>query len=255
MAIYCFTDLHGRYELWKQIKEYLKEDDIAYCLGDCIDRGKDGYKILKEVIDDERITLLLGNHEDFFLECVPEFFQGHFGNYDLWCEYNGGSPTWEAVQSAPVEEVMQILHALKRCPLHKELVIKDSKKIFLSHSGYNPWEIANIYIKNGNKVRSEYLWNREHFHYPWRWAKKEVDDFDFENSYIIHGHTPVQQWTGWKDDYLNDPSMYDPRINVYDEGHKINLDLCSVESNRVALFNLDTFKEVYFECENEDLEW
>ena len=54
-------------------------------------------------------------------------------------------------------------------------------------------------------------------------ASTKTDDFDFENSYIIHGHTPVQQWSGWKDEYLNDPSMYDPRIRIYDEGHKINL--------------------------------
>ena len=41
---------------------------------------------------------------------------------------------------------------------------------------------------------------------------------------------------------------------IYEDGHKINIDLCSVESNRAALFNLETFKEVYFECEDEP-EW
>ena len=68
MAIYCFSDLHGRYELWEQIKNYIKPEDIVYCLGDCIDRGYRGYEILKEVLEHPQITFLLGNHEDFLMQ-------------------------------------------------------------------------------------------------------------------------------------------------------------------------------------------
>ena len=34
MSTYCVADLHGCYSIWKQIKNFLKEDDTLYILGD-----------------------------------------------------------------------------------------------------------------------------------------------------------------------------------------------------------------------------
>ena len=65
MATYCFSDLHAQYDLWLQIKDFLKPEDTVYCLGDCVDRGPVGLDILNEVLETPNITLLCGNHEDF----------------------------------------------------------------------------------------------------------------------------------------------------------------------------------------------
>ena len=46
MAAYAFTDLHGQYEFWKQIKEFCQPDDKLYFLGDAADRGSDGVRIM-----------------------------------------------------------------------------------------------------------------------------------------------------------------------------------------------------------------
>lgn len=248
MSIYCFSDLHGRYELWEQIKNYIKPEDKVYCLGDCIDRGYGGYQILKEVLEHPQITMLLGNHEDFFLRCVPAFFNGKFSEFDLWCEWNGGLRTWTDVMDAPVGEVMDILKKLKKLPLHVELELGE-KKIYLSHSGYNPWELEHELMR-GVKEKDIYTWDRTHFHLDWFQAAQDYSDkFDFDNSYIIYGHTPVQHFTGWKEDFVANHECYDPRVYKRAEGHRIDIDLCSVESNRAVLFNLETFEEVYFECE------
>ena len=251
MARYCFTDLHGKYDLWKQIKEYIKPKDIVYCLGDCIDRGKDGLSILLEVLKHPQIIFLLGNHEDFLLKLVPEFFVGNFKNYDTWCEWNGGLPTWEDISQTKVKTVMFILESLKESPLHIELENKKGKKIYLSHSGYDPWELESLQLR-GTREKDIYTWDRVHFKTNWVLASKQYKDFDFKNSYIIHGHTPVQKFTGWKDEYHDNPELYDPKVYYYADGHKIDLDLCSVESNKAVLFNLDTFEEVYFKCEEEN---
>ena len=40
--VYAFSDLHGMYSLWEQIRDYCDETDIIYCFGDSIDRGADG---------------------------------------------------------------------------------------------------------------------------------------------------------------------------------------------------------------------
>lgn len=254
MAIYCFSDLHGRYKLWEQIKNYIKKDDIVYCLGDCIDRGPGGYEILKEVLEHPQIKFLLGNHEDFFMQFVPEFFMDKMHNEALWCDWNGGAITWASVQDAPFGEVHWIIQQLKKAPLHDEFRIGD-KIIYLSHSGYNPWELNHEFLR-GMKEKDIYTWDRVHLSSDWDYASQVyAEQFDFDNSYIIHGHTPVQKFTGWKDDYLQDPDLYDPRVYHYAHGHKIDIDLCSVESNRAVLFNLETFEEVYFECEEDADPW
>ena len=58
MSVYAFSDLHGNGILWDKIKSFLGEDDKAYFLGDACDRGPDGWRILKEILADERIVFL-----------------------------------------------------------------------------------------------------------------------------------------------------------------------------------------------------
>ena len=60
---YCFTDIHGNYNLWCQIKNFCDETDKLIFLGDAIDRGDAGLQIVQEMLKDKRITYLKGNHE------------------------------------------------------------------------------------------------------------------------------------------------------------------------------------------------
>ena len=46
MATYAFTDLHGQYELWRQIKEFCQPDDKLYFLGDASDLSIDDVRIM-----------------------------------------------------------------------------------------------------------------------------------------------------------------------------------------------------------------
>ena len=82
MAKYAFTDIHGNYNLWLAIKNYCKEDDEIFFLGDAIDRGPDGIKIMQELFKDKRVTYIIGNHEDMFLDYVKNIdddFCSEFG--------------------------------------------------------------------------------------------------------------------------------------------------------------------------------
>ena len=70
--IYVTSDLHG-FSLEK-FKGYLEQvnfskDDFLYVLGDVIDRGPDGIKILKWLMTMHNAKLILGNHEDMLLKC------------------------------------------------------------------------------------------------------------------------------------------------------------------------------------------
>ena len=44
---YCFTDVHGNYNLWRQIHDYCDATDTIYFLGDAADRGEDGLQIIQ----------------------------------------------------------------------------------------------------------------------------------------------------------------------------------------------------------------
>ena len=71
--IFCFTDVHGQYDLYKAAMNYCLAQDpeamIIYC-GDACDRGPDGYKIMRELLDNPQVVYLKGNHEDMFVHAA-----------------------------------------------------------------------------------------------------------------------------------------------------------------------------------------
>jgi serine/threonine protein phosphatase 1 len=63
--IYVLSDIHGCYQSYMKMLEKLnvKESDTVYVLGDVIDRGRDGIKVLQDMMMRPNIIPLLGNHE------------------------------------------------------------------------------------------------------------------------------------------------------------------------------------------------
>lgn len=229
---FACSDLHGMYGLWKQIQNYLQEDDKLIFLGDAADRGPDGIHIMFELLADKRVTYLKGNHEDMMVQVYSEYLEGFTYNLPLWAQ-NGGSPTFKALQTYPDAKQLYLLSQLAKLPEAAEYQNKQGKKIFLSHAG--AW--MNHVISNNEKAM-DLLWDRSHIY-----EEKSKD----ENLYIIHGHTPVQilvkkiGLTSYKND----------SIIPYCEGHKIDIDLGCFVSRQIALLDLDTFEPIYFRLEEE----
>ncbi len=63
--IYAMSDIHGCYEKYRDMLETIKfaADDTLYVLGDVLDRGPDGFKILLDMAARPNVVGLLGNHE------------------------------------------------------------------------------------------------------------------------------------------------------------------------------------------------
>ena len=83
---YTISDLHGRYDLYAALLKKIRfcEEDTLYILGDSIDRGPDGIKILFDTAARRNVVHLLGNHEDMALplfrrEALPEIFPNEIG--------------------------------------------------------------------------------------------------------------------------------------------------------------------------------
>ena len=73
MASYVMSDIHGQYEAFMRMLKKIdfKDEDTLYLLGDAIDRGNDGIKILKTVMKMPNVKMFLGNHELLMMEAAP----------------------------------------------------------------------------------------------------------------------------------------------------------------------------------------
>lgn len=74
---YVISDIHGMYGSYIEAMRKMTPNDHIYILGDVIDRGKNGIKILKDIMERSKdrahnpeITFLLGNHEMQFLQTI-----------------------------------------------------------------------------------------------------------------------------------------------------------------------------------------
>ena len=70
---YAVSDIHGCYDKYIRLLRRidLKPSDTLYVLGDVIDRGPDGLKILRDIAMRPNIVPFLGNHEYAALTCLP----------------------------------------------------------------------------------------------------------------------------------------------------------------------------------------
>ena len=226
---YACTDLHGMYNLWQQIKEYLHETDTLYFLGDACDRGEDGLKIIYELLKDPRVIYLKGNHEDIFTIVAPELMEGHYENHSWWV-MNGGSQTIKDFLKLSEPSQNWFIKKLENLPKTTTYINKNGQEIFLCHAGTRPDRTERELELMG--IKDPYIWDRKHLHVPW------PQDAKYDNKYIVHGHSPVQYI--WKD-------MDGAAILNYSHRHKFDLDLASFDTCRIALFDLDELKvEKYF---------
>ena len=249
MATYCFSDLHAQYDLWEQIKEYLKPEDKAFCLGDCVDRGPAGLEILYEVINHPNITLLRGNHEDFILH-IGKYHQKKLeeiarqeDNYDpeyydlmhLWYA-NGAKNTINSFNNLSKIERNKLLNTINDLPTRLIYINKNGDSIYLCHAGCQPQTEEIPDLCEGMVPMNNYIWDRYHIMIE-KWRGKK-------NEFCVHGHTPIMYLKYFME---NDELPKDfNKIYTYCENHKIDIDLGSFETHTACLFNLDTFEPIYF---------
>lgn len=252
MNTYCFADLHGNLSLYENLIEEMDSHGEwkAICLGDTIDRGPDGYEILKRVLHDNRITLLLGNHEDMFLRAINEFIEYsqseninlndldadnavdvlyNGGHWTRLHQMNGGART-QVAWLTDREERFWVKQQLEKLPLTYTY-----KQFDLVHGGIalDDYEA----YKAGTLISEDVIWNRDHFREQWR-----------EDRVLVHGHTGVETVRKYLPTMSDDSRILKrilrdnphPDHFVYQNGTKIDLDGYAFCNGKIALLNLDT---------------
>ncbi len=226
--VYAVSDLHGCYDKYIKLLKCLKmtEKDSLYILGDIVDRGRDGMKILLDLTGRKNIFSYRGNHDHCALMLLgnivtsknvlskndfEEVFRSWFSD--------GGNTTYEEFLRLDRIEQISVLDYLGSLPLFEELTV-GSRKFFLAHTVPEKTKMSDL-----NHCRiSDFIM-----------GEPDYEKTYFEDRIIVTGHTPTS---------FIDP-VYTGRI--WKGNNHIAIDCGAVFGNPLGCICLDTMEEIYVE--------
>ena len=258
--IFYFTDVHGCYDLYRAAMDYCLEQDsecIVIFGGDAIDRGPDGYKIMKELLANPQVIYLKGNHEDMFVKAAQFVLNHYHGALDgdsifdfiYECEcgetdyaydvklyiYNGGYQTlndW-MLDGMPVDVINRV----------EELPITFSyEDMDFCHAGGNYKAFQRAYRDeyDGQYVNKDdfmiLVWDRNYLGQGWA-----------PDRTCIFGHTPTPYLAAkyyGQDKSLSNvhPCAYNATLDDKWTGRKIDMDTGAVASGKLYVLNILTMQ-------------
>ena len=230
--IYVMSDLHGNYMKYLQMIEKIKlnKDDLLYILGDVIDRGDDGLKILFDMMKRPNVIPLLGNHEymaytvlkKLNVEITAYNYNTHLDEtsieaYENWM-FNGGITTCQKFTELSREQREEIIDYIGEFELYEELEVGD-REFLLVHGGIGEFEEEKD-IEECNL--HEVIWSRCDY-------SKQY----YKNKFLVTGHTPT----------YNISKDYDGKI--YIKNNHIAIDCGVSHGKSLGCICLDTLDEFY----------
>ncbi len=217
MAVYTVSDLHGQYDLFMQGLEKIafSESDELYFIGDAIDRGPDGIKILTELMKNKNMHLILGNHEFMMLNAVdPDGRKECNGpDADLWLYYNGGISTFEQYGKLDIKMRRSLLQRLEHSYVIKTLEV-DGSKFCLTHSYYREDLENTMYQEMEYDDVWDIVWKSI---YREDYKTKGSDIYKNYDYTFITGHVPVQRVCARLGEFQNE-------LRLFQRGNFIDID-------------------------------
>lgn len=133
-STYVCSDLHGEYPAYQAIIDQLEEKDKLYILGDVIDRGPDGIKILQDIMkrkEKGQVEFLIGNHE---LMMVQALILGDKTQEKNWTsKENSGEVTKKAFEKLSPADQNSIKEFLLDSYVYKNIDV-DSQQVHFVHA-------------------------------------------------------------------------------------------------------------------------
>ncbi|MFT6985714.1 MAG: putative phosphodiesterase [Psychromonas sp.] len=174
---YFVGDLHGKYALLRQALQKINFDfdnDRLFSVGDLIDRGEEPFQCLL-LAQENWFIPVLGNHEQFLIECEDNDINKKIGWY-----LNGGE-WWEYLHPQERHLAKKIIEEKFSLTLTVETL---AGKVGVIHAQY---PLANWPLKESSLNRNtlyELLWSRDCLSSD---KVRSVAGIDF----IVSGHTPL----------------------------------------------------------------
>ena len=224
--IYVMSDLHGCYDKYERMlkKISFSKDDILYILGDVVDRGPNGMKILLDIGRRENVILFRGNHDyqaEILLSNLYRIEEGSYSKelvkvYELWL-FDGGKTTLEEYLLLSEEERKEVLTVLGNALTSKEIEV-NGKTFLLAHTvpevdiicDYEEWTLEDYIL-----------------------GEPDYEEIYFDDKYVITGHTPTS--------YIDRNSLG----KIWMENQHIAIDCGAVFGYPLGCLCLDTMEEFY----------
>lgn len=209
-----------------------RPEDTLYVLGDVLDRGPDGFKILLDMAARPNVVALRGNHEDMAIKALPCILKSimypegktiltkdETDAIELWFQ-NGGESSLMDFFCMDEKQMETAWEYLLSMPLYREIEVGNQKFVLL-HGGlenFSPDRALEDYTSG------EILW-----------CRPKPDTEYFQDKYVVFGHTPVQFLVGAK-----------KPAKIYRKGNLIDIDCgCVYCGGRLGCLCLDTMEECY----------
>ncbi len=232
---YCISDLHGHWDKYRAMLELIsfKSTDTLYVLGDVIDRGPDGVRILRDMMGRANVIPLLGNHELTAVVCLPLLMEEisdqsldaldetQIAALSEWI-VNGGEPTLRALSALSMEEREDLLDYLRDMDVYAE-VKAGGRNYLLVHAGLDrfvpgkPLEDYDL---------QDFLFTRPDF----------GSACDFGRT-LIFGHTPTR--------LLWEEAGQEARDEIFRSGGMIDIDCGCGFGGKLGCLCLETLEEFY----------
>lgn len=226
---YVLSDIHGDYEKYRQMlaEIHFSANDELFVLGDIIDRGEDGIKILFDMMMYANILPLVGNHELTAAMCLPWLLEEitersleglsveKFTALNDWI-LNGGAPTLRSLQNLSRDDREIILDYIADMEFYEETEI-EGKKFVLTHSGIDNFEIDKPLDKYSPM---DFLFFRP----------DEQTEF-YRDKTVIFGHTPTRLLCG--------------EDRILHGGSWVDIDCGCGGNGKLGCLRLDDMREFY----------
>ena len=123
MSTYVMSDIHGRMGAFHNMLEKIRfsDGDLLYVIGDVVDRGPNGIRLLQEIMQAKNIRMLLGNHE---LMMLDYFSPSATQTEKIRWNRNRNGETLDQFRALSQREKEELLLFLKSRPDWTEVTVK-----------------------------------------------------------------------------------------------------------------------------------
>ena len=194
--IYAIGDIHGRFDLLRQMHRMIAEDasdlgevrKVLVYLGDYVDRGSSSRQVIDHLLEEPLpqfdAVYLSGNHEEMRLAFLDDASVG-----PMWM-FNGGDATLLSYGVGPTEGVtIEQKHREMQIGLHQNLPrthLEFLRSLKLYHVE-NDYLFVHAGLVPGQPIETQsaedLLWIREEF----------IDSEADHGKCVVHGHTIVAE--------------------------------------------------------------
>lgn len=133
MAHYVLSDIHGYQNRFDAMLDAIgfSETDTLYILGDVIDRGPDGVRLLERIMAAPNMVMLLGNHEYM---CLQFHAPGATADDLYRWSRNGCAPTLRGLKRLDRHRRAEVLDFLQSIPT--QITVEVDGQAFLLVHGF-----------------------------------------------------------------------------------------------------------------------